>query len=231
MIANPVRHIDLALRLLLLALLLCLALGAVLVVTKTRPQPLPVPQSVLRTQDINVPRAGVAPGGALVQNPLFWEGRRPYIAPDEAMQEETATAQPSGPTLVDEMKLVGIIGAGIEYSGVIVRLKERRLRIEVGEEIEGWELTGLARTEAKFTGVDRNGEFIERTLTLKRSNTSSEMGAGLNLDVRERFAPASRAAFSEEGGGGNEADAAVDEDSQDSPQNNQDQDDPRGSDE
>lgn len=188
MTMNFVRGVDLAIRVAVVLLAAGLILAAVLVIGKKRPEPLPLSPSALRSVTMALPQVDGAPGGALVARPLFWEARRPYNAPEAVVEEEAP--QPSGPTVVDDMELVGIIAAGTQ-SGIIVRIRGQRQRIFQGEEVEGWELSTVGPVEAVFQGVGRDGEVVESRLRLEHHGSSTgAAGVDRISDARERFAPA-----------------------------------------
>src|SRR5690606_6419951 len=109
---NPIRLVDTGSRFLLLALAVCAALGILLVLFFTgRPDPLPMSPELLRGRVVEVPRAEGSVGGGLVGSPLFWQSRRPYVA--DAGEEEIEDApRPAGRSVVDDMRLVGIMAAG-----------------------------------------------------------------------------------------------------------------------
>src|SRR5690606_26099496 len=121
----------------------------------SRPEPVLLSPSALASQAISMPQMDGVPGGALVEAPLFWESRQPYLAPEE---EEAEVSLPATATGIEDMRLVGIVGAGVQSSAAIVMLRGERLRIPFAGELDGWELTSMTPTTAIFMGVDRNGE-------------------------------------------------------------------------
>ena len=180
MAANLAQRIDSLIRAALLLLIAAAAVGSVLVMTKSRPEPVLLSPSALSSEAISLSQTESVPGGALVQAPLFWESRQPYVAPEDERAEEIV---PETRTGIDDMRLVGIVGAGVQSSAAIVVFRGERLRIPFGEEQAGWRLSSMTPTTATFLGIDRSGEPIEHTLSLywgpSQLSTTSEgtMGA------------------------------------------------------
>lgn len=214
MATNLAGRIDRAIRISLILLAAAAVLAVLLVVTKSRPEPVPLSSSALGSETINLPPVEGIPGGALVENPLFWASRRPYNAPGEEVEEEV---QPSGATGIEDMRLVGVITSGIETSAVIVTVRGQRQRIPFGGEVDGWELISMAPTSATFLGPGRNGEFIEHTLNLEDSRSQPRESQGARANPSNQ-----RSWFSLD----NDTDPDTVSDSvedQDDPQDNQDQ--------
>lgn len=174
MAANLARRIDSIIRTAVLLLIAAAVLGAVLVMTTNRPEPVLLSPSALASQAISLSQMEGVPGGALVEAPLFWESRQPYVAP---ANEVTEVSLPATGTGIDDMRLVGIVGAGVQSSAAIVMLRGERLRIPFAGELDGWELTGMTPTTATFMGVDRNGEPIEHILSLEDSRSESRINS------------------------------------------------------
>ena len=162
---NLAANIDRIIRIILLLLVAAVVLAVLAVMTTKRPEPVLLSASALSSQTLSLPASGDA-SGALVEAPLFWVSRRPYEASVDTAEEAT---QPSGPTVIDDMQLVGIVASGVETSAVIVNIRGQRRRISFGGEVEGWQLISMEPTEATFVGVARNGEVVERTLQLQDS--------------------------------------------------------------
>lgn len=188
MATNLARRIDGLIRAALLLLIAAAAVGAVLVMTKSRPEPVLLSPSTLSSQAISLSQTESVPGGALVQAPLFWESRQPYVAPEDERAEEIV---PETGTGIDDMRLVGIVGAGVRSSAAIVVFRGERLRIPFAGEVDGWELSAMSPTTATFTGVDRNGEPIDHVLSLEHSRSESPIsGPGANgIGVQPISAP------------------------------------------
>jgi len=178
MATNLARRMDSVIRVALLLLIAAAAFGAVLVMTKSRPEPVLLSPSALGSQAISLPRAENVSGGALVEAPLFWESRQPWLAPADETAEVILPATGSG---IDDMRLVGIVASGVQSSAAIVTIRGERLRIPFGEEVDGWVLSSMTPTTVTFIGADRNGEPVEHILSLEASRSqirASPQGAG-----------------------------------------------------
>ncbi|HLV37082.1 MAG TPA: hypothetical protein VKY59_18310 [Spirillospora sp.] len=188
MAANLARRIDSIIRTAVLLLIAAVALGAVLVMTKSRPEPVLLSPSALASQAISMPQMNSVPGGALVEAPLFWESRQPYLAP---VEEAAEVSIPTRGTGIDDMRLVGIVGAGVQSSAAIVIIGGERLRIPFGEDQNGWRLSSMTPTTATFMGFDGNGEPVEYILSLEDRRVAPSLnsrGAG-SISVQPNSMP------------------------------------------
>jgi hypothetical protein len=152
------RRLELALLTLLLVLalqLLWLALGFL---REPRIDAIAPAADSLRVVD-----AGVGSGVSaqereqLRARPLFWASRRPVDEPaDEVLAEAGGTGEgvvaQAAPALTS-LTLTGVYGAG-KTGGAILRYKGERMRIAVGQELDGWELDSVAPGEVVFVSGD-----------------------------------------------------------------------------
>lgn len=86
---------------------------------------------------------------ALMQRPLFWEGRRPVdvVVVPQVQPQQQAAARPA--KRLEGVDLRGVFGVG-DSLGVIVSVDGKLTRIRVGEQLKGWELVEFADGEARF---------------------------------------------------------------------------------
>lgn len=160
---NPQRSLRrlelLVLVLLLLALLqlLWIALGSL------RPasvEPVAPVVDSLRVVETASPGAVTGPMSLQFQSrPLFWASRRaeaPIFAMEDIEEGDEAPAR-----RLEDLQLTGLIANGNQGTA-IVTLKEQRLRLAVGDEIEGWSLQSVSNSEAVF--VSAGARDIRRLL-------------------------------------------------------------------
>lgn len=156
------RRITRLIRGLLLLLVSGVVLGAVLVLGTRRPEPLPMASSALVARVLSLPSGREQVSNDLVLRPLFWESRRPL----EDMQQPLETA-PSPDRRLDDVVLVGLFDSGTT-SGAILKLRDQRQRVSVGQQVDGWELREITLDTAVFTRVGGNNEQPLR-LVLERN--------------------------------------------------------------
>ncbi len=146
------RRVELVLLATVALLLLTVLYVALRIAMATTIRPLaPAPDSV---RVVALQGAAALPAGereAIVRRPLFWAGRRPVEAaapPAEAVAQGAAEERAAAPRLKD-VTVRGIYGSG-DSGGVILTVKDRELRLAVGEEIEGWRLDRVDGNSATF---------------------------------------------------------------------------------
>lgn len=93
---------------------------------------------------------------AILARPLFWAGRAPQEAPQEpAAVADTERRTAAAPRMKD-VTVLGVYGSG-DAGGAILSVKERQLRVAVGDEIEGWRLELITDNSAVFvSGAERD---------------------------------------------------------------------------
>lgn len=96
----------------------------------------------------------------ITAKPLFWSSRRPLVVNAEIDEEPV-----SRPSSLDKTVLLGTYGAG-KQGGVIVLHAGNRLRIAVGDKLEGWQLIAVAGDSAQFTDTKKK----QHTLKLEHAN-------------------------------------------------------------
>jgi len=141
------------------ALLLLLALYLLLrILLATDVAPVaPAPDSV---RVVSLAGSGALPAEereVLLARPLFWAGRLPEEASAEAavvvQEKESARAAPR----MKDVTVRGVYGSG-ESGGVILSVKERELRLAVGDEVDGWRLERVTGGSAVFVSGDARDE-------------------------------------------------------------------------
>lgn len=155
------------------ALAITLVVGAVLVKTRTMPEPIePAPAAVSAVQ-IEEPVEAGAESDALVERPLFWRSRRPLAPPEpEAEPEEPQPRRSQYEDTLDNAKLLGVFVSGPQ-AGAILKIKGKRHRVLVHEEIDGWQLISLTPGSATFLGPLDSSDPGERQLELEHARVKA----------------------------------------------------------
>ena len=155
--ANPLRmerRIELALLFLALLLILQLLYGSVRLALLSAPVAL-VPKAdslrVISSSGLNAVSA--AQSNEIRNRPVLWPGRQPV---DNVA--EIAPVKNGKPKEFKNVKLVGVFGAG-DSAGIIVRVEDKVLRIQRGEELAGWKLESIGKNEAVFAAGGRQEEL------------------------------------------------------------------------
>ena len=92
---------------------------------------------------VDMPEAGDFPRTApeqlneLMQRPLFWKGRRPYVPP-----ETKAKPQPERPSVQppEGLRLVGVVGAGGSRLALVANAEGDVARVGEGASAHGWKV-------------------------------------------------------------------------------------------
>lgn len=143
-------------------LVVVVAWGAGRVMLLSAPEPHLPAESSLHVAGVAGEDAAQALPDDLTSRPLFWYGRTPYEPPP---QEAEVFEQPQEvlEMEIDEVQLVGILGAG-DQSGIIVSHAGASRRLALDDEIEGWRFVGLSAEGAEFTSLGRT-----RVLTMEHA--------------------------------------------------------------
>lgn len=86
----------------------------------------------------------------LQSRPLFWPSRRPD-GPVMAIEESSVDGGTPARRLED-LQLVGLIENGSQGTA-IVQYKEQRMRLGIGDDLQGWSLLSVANGEAVFVSA------------------------------------------------------------------------------
>jgi len=161
-VTNPLqteRRVELAA--VLLAMVLCLQLlysGARLALLAPPEAVAPAADALTVREIRSLSGLSSQQSDAIRARPLFWESRRP-IATQVVKADAGAAKEKAGK--MKDIKLLGVFGGG-DTVGIIVRVKDKKRRVLVGEEIDGWTLQSADANEVVFTGGGRT-----QTLRLK----------------------------------------------------------------
>lgn len=159
------RRVELLVVVLIALFLLQLTLGALGWMFPSQPAPIfPAQDSLLVTERTGASLLDVAQRESIEAKPLFWKTRRPLqgLGADDSGENTAAQDQAAGK--IEGIKLAGIFGAQ-DTLGIIVIAKGKKHRLNVGDEVIGWELVSAQPTEAVFSsGAER------ATLSLKRDS-------------------------------------------------------------
>lgn len=98
--------------------------------------------------------------------PLFWESRRPVEPVIETAKVRPPHAKKSK---LKDVTLLGVF-SGEGAAGIIVRVKDKRRRILLGEEINGWTLESVEPNEIVFSAGGKT-----KKLQLKARNDFGDM--------------------------------------------------------
>ncbi|GAB5413093.1 MAG: hypothetical protein Cons2KO_06960 [Congregibacter sp.] len=100
---------------------------------------------------------------ALQARPLFWPERRPTSAvfANTAVEEADSTGRPA--RRLEKLELTGVFGSG-EQSGAIVTHKGKRMRLLLGDELEGWTLQSVQGGDVVF--VSAGARDVKRLMTM-----------------------------------------------------------------
>ncbi|WP_151702570.1 hypothetical protein [Nitrincola alkalilacustris] len=128
------------------------------------PEPwLPAPESLSAVM-VSPPEGEVRAGEEVLARPLFWAGRRPYVAPDAPQVVQAGSA---GVDVLDKTRLLGAYVAQ-GAAGVILDVDGSRERIQVGDELGGWVLLYTNPMGAVFgKGQQQDGPGTTRIMTLE----------------------------------------------------------------
>lgn len=115
----------------------------------------PVPGPVLPAADSLRPLvvqdpAAVAKPGIIAVRPLFWRGRKAFLA---AAPKKAEAAEPKGD--LDKLEVVGVYAAGVLIKGL-----KGQNRIAIGERVYGWTLKSVEDKTATFNRNGRNKQLL-----------------------------------------------------------------------
>ena len=158
----------------LLVLLACYLLVCVALATDVDPIP-PAPDSV---RVATLAGDDALPGverEVLLARPLFWAGRSPEDDADAAEVLARPGAGDAAAPRMQDVTVRGIYGSGAT-GGVILSVKERQLRIAVGEEVDGWRLERVTGDSALFVsgGLRDERELLPQVIEV--SAVSADAG-------------------------------------------------------
>ena len=149
------RRIELAVLALLLLLGLQLLYSGARFALVSMPEAVNPAADALAVREVSqAPRVTTSQSEEILARPLFWEGRRPVedILPPADTDESAAPGQMKG------VALLGVFGVG-DSAGIIVRIKDNKRRVMVGEEINGWELQSVQPKSVVFAADGRTREL------------------------------------------------------------------------
>ena len=139
--------------------------------THSAPDPVLPSESAFEVSGVDTSARFLDPnsGVSLVSKPLFWPGREPYVPP-EGMDEAFVTDTAASDSALRETRLLGVYAAG-DREGAILLHKGQRLRLMVGETIDGWELGAVGSDEASFSsGRESLSLVLEHAVTSPDAN-------------------------------------------------------------
>lgn len=110
-------------------------------------------------------REGAADLAPILNQPLFWAERAPYVAAEE--EAEVVEVAPKSNAL-DDAQLVGVITTS-EGSVVMLKLRDKVLRMALLDELDGWVLVDIEPEQAVFSlGIEGEGEPEFTIIELQR---------------------------------------------------------------
>lgn len=159
---NPLRtqrKVELAVVLLVLVLCLQLMYSGARLLTLSAPAAVVPAPDALKVRRIHASdEVTAAQSGEIVTRPLFWESRRPLGEPVVVVKDDKARGKAGK---LKGVKLLGVFGGG-ETAGIIVKVKDVKRRILLGEEIKGWTLESVEPDKVVLVADGR-----KETLALK----------------------------------------------------------------
>ena len=148
---NPLkaeRRVELVALVLLLVLVLQIAWGLLSIVRTSLVAAIPPSQDVLNVGRLEqVAQVEAEARNDIISRPVFWQGRVPAVAAEVVAVE--SPAEEAAGQKIKGVKLVGTYGSGTT-GGAILRVKNGKLRVAVGEEAEGWLLDAVEPNSARF---------------------------------------------------------------------------------
>lgn len=154
------RRVELVVVALVALLGLQLLLGVFGLVFPSEPEPvMPTPESLqVGSVDDREP-VTAAQRDEMRQRPLFWSSRR-ASAQTEAYADtaEIDSQSQKKPVKISGVKLSGVFGAG-DSAGIIVLAKDKKRRVMVGEELNGWTLESVTPVEAVFSKTGQQSKL------------------------------------------------------------------------
>lgn len=114
------------------------------------PEPREFSTSAFEVSRIVPTEEGVLVLDELQKRPLFWQSRRPYEPPKaEPVKPEAENKPDPGSKVFKDTQLLGIYTGG-QHPGVILLHKEKKIRLNQNETLEGWTLEKLNEHSVEF---------------------------------------------------------------------------------
>lgn len=90
--------------------------------------------------DVVIPESERITRNDLVERPMFWKERRPYVPPVKVEDKKVVVEEPPGPDPFEKITLMGIYSGG-----VMLKVDGETQRVRIGEMIEGvdWSLNAI----------------------------------------------------------------------------------------
>lgn len=153
MMMARIGYLNLALAALLVICAIQLAYGSIRLNTIAPPEPREFSSSAFEV--VRVKEQGSTPIvlNELMERPLFWSERRPYEPPVVVEPEKQPEKQPDpGEKVFKDTQLLGIYAGG-QHPGVILLHKDKRIRLNQQDTLEGWTLDTLNERSAEFVSA------------------------------------------------------------------------------
>ncbi|MEM1404586.1 MAG: hypothetical protein AAGG55_14710 [Pseudomonadota bacterium] len=146
------RRLELVVLVLLAVVVLqLLALGASSVGGAAVTPVLPTSDSMRVEQPVEPGAISASESLQLQSRPVFWASRRATSTP--SIETEVVEAGEGTPARqLQQLQVTGVFGGG-EQGGAIVAYKGNRMRLLIGDEIDGWALLSVAPGEAVFASA------------------------------------------------------------------------------
>lgn len=158
------RRLELVAVMLLVLLCLQLIYSGVKLALAVGPAPIAPAADALSMDDLQRAREVVAAQSSEIRNrPLFWRSRRPSEALPEGSELDSEVD--SDRAEVGELKgvrLKGIFGSG-DTAGIIALVKDKKQRILIGEQLNGWTLHSVSPNRVVLVDGGREQELLLKT--------------------------------------------------------------------
>ena len=160
------RRIELGVVVLLLVLCLQLVFGGISLLSMSPPAAIMPSADSIQVPLVKSPESLTAQQrNEILSRPVFWAGRRPVTA---VAVREDSLANSAADSQLKGIKLVGVFGGG-KSAGIIALVKDKKRRILLGEDIDGWTLDSIDAGEVVLVSGGRR----ER-LTLQRASDTGD---------------------------------------------------------
>ena len=157
------------------------------VVSQTTPSIAPVEDSLLVAELAGPGSVSAAQSLTLQARPVFWTSRRPDPEPvandgEPVAEPETATSAES----LEDFALTGVVAAGAQ-SQALVTHKGTRLRLAIGEAIEGWTLAQVAPDAAVLVSATAREVYTLAPVAIPEgmAEAALDQSAPVQSDVAE----------------------------------------------
>lgn len=147
----------------LVAVVTMVVIGSVMI-GQTKVQNMPILESLTPAKDsttaldVIIPKSKVVTRNDLVERPMFWKERRPYIPPVKVQNKKVAVEEDPAPDPFENITLIGVYSGG-----VMLKVDGVTQRVRVGETLEGldWSLDALGENDQVIFILGEDYKILE----------------------------------------------------------------------